>query len=219
MRSPLLRIHALFLMLSTVALCQTAGTISGRMHDATGSVIQNAKVTAVQVERGIRHRTVSDERGRFVLPYLPAGNYDLQVEATGFRVQVRKGMELTVAQTIWLDLVLEVGDSAQQITVTAAAPLVNTTTHELAYLVNEQAIRELPLNGRNITDLALLQPGVTPYPHRDGGSVVAHGLGMSINGQDPRSNVYLMDGTPHNDFTNGTAGSAAGTALGAETIR
>ena len=75
------------------------------------------------------------------------------------------------------------------------------------------------MNGRNYTDLALLQPGVVAYPHRDGGSVVAHGVGTSINGQDPRSNVYLLDGTPQNDFTNGPAGSAAGTSLGIETIR
>jgi hypothetical protein len=80
-------------------------------------------------------------------------------------------------------------------------------------------MRELPLNGRNYTDLALLQPGVVAFPHRDGGSVVAHGLGVSINGQDPRSNVYLIDGTPQNDFTNGPGGSAAGTALGVEAIR
>src|SRR4029450_5960259 len=90
---------------------------------------------------------------------------------------------------------------------------------ELSYLVNERSIRDLPLNGRNYTDLALLQPGVMPFRHRDGGSVVAHGLGMSINGQDPRSNVYLLDGTLQNDFTNGPAGSAAGTALGTETVR
>src|SRR4029434_4050490 len=64
-----------------------------------------------------------------------------------------------------------------------------------------------------------LQPGVLAFPHRDGGSVVAHGLAMSVNGQDPRSNVYLLDGTLQNDFTNGPAGSAAGTALGMETVR
>ena len=67
-----------------------------------------------------------------------------------------------------------------------------------------------PLNGRNYTDLAFLQPGVIAFPYRDGGSVVAHGLAASVNGQDPRSNVYLLDGTLMNDFTNGPAGSAAG---------
>ena len=89
----------------------------------------------------------------------------------------------------------------------------------MSYLVGSDAIATLPLNGRNYTDLALLQPGVLAYPHRDGGSVVAHGLGISVNGQDPRANVYLLDGTLQNDFTNGPAGSAAGTALGMETVR
>ncbi len=104
-------------------------------------------------------------------------------------------------------------------TVTDDTVLVNTKTQELSYLVGERAIRDLPLNGRNYTDLSLLQPGVIAYSNRDGGSVVAHGLGISINGQDPRSNVFLLDGTPQNDFTNGPAGSAAGTSLGIETIR
>ena len=89
----------------------------------------------------------------------------------------------------------------------------------MSYLVSEQAIATLPLNGRNYTDLTLLQPGVIAYPSRDGGSVVAHGLGMSVNGQDYRSNVYLLDGTLLNDFTNGPAGSAAGTTLGIEPIQ
>ena len=96
---------------------------------------------------------------------------------------------------------------------------MNTQTSELSYLVSEQAIATLPLNGRNYTDLTLLQPGVIAYPSRDGGSVVAHGLGMSVNGQDYRSNVYLLDGTLLNDFTNGPAGSAAGTTLGIESIQ
>ena len=114
---------------------------------------------------------------------------------------------------------MAVGGVEQTVTVPGGAPPVNTATSELSFLVGEQAIESLPLNGRNYTDLALLQPGVLAYPSRDGGSVVAHGLGMSVNGQDYRSNVYLLDGTLQNDFTNGPAGSAAGTALGMESIR
>jgi hypothetical protein len=108
---------------------------------------------------------------------------------------------------------------AEAVTVVGAASLVNTRNGELSYLVEERAIEALPLNGRNYTDLALLQPSVVAYPHRDGGSVVAHGLGMSVNGQDPRANVYLLDGTLLNDMTNGPAGSAAGTALGMDTVQ
>ena len=103
--------------------------------------------------------------------------------------------------------------------VVGIVPLVNTSTPELSYLVGEEAIEQLPLNGRNYTDLACSSPASLPYPHRDGGSVVAHGLGMSVNGQDPRANVYLLDGTLLNDLTNGPAGSAAGTALGMDTVQ
>jgi hypothetical protein len=124
-----------------------------------------------------------------------------------------------VNETVHISLVLKVAGLAANVTVDSGESLVNTESAELSYLVSERLIRDLPLNGRNYTDLALLQPGVVAYAHRDGGSVVAHGLATSINGQDPRSNVYLLDGTPQNDFTNGPAGSAAGTALGVETIR
>jgi len=126
---------------------------------------------------------------------------------------------VVLGETAVINVVLEVGNIEVVENVVAAEPLVNTHSAELSYLVNERSIIDLPLNGRNYTDLALLQPGVIPFRHRDGGSVVAHGLGMSINGQDYRSNVYLLDGTLQNDFTNGPAGSAAGTALGMDTVR
>lgn len=198
---------------------QTAATIAGIVTDQSGAIVAGATVTAHNIELAISRSTQSGSDGRFLLPQLPAGAYEVRVEMAGFRPLVRKGVTLSVAENLRLDVTLEVGEIGQELTVTARAPLVNSATHELGYLVSERAVRELPLNGRNYTDLALLQPGVVAYPHRDGGSVVAHGLGMSINGQDPRSNVYLIDGTPQNDFTNGPAGSAAGTALGTETIR
>ncbi len=203
----------------STAYAQTAGVITGILRDATGGVLAGAKVTAINTERGIKRETDTAADGEFALAQLPAGAYELRVERSGFRPLVRKGIELTVAQSIRLDLALEIGELTQEVTVSAQTSLVNVSSGELSYLVAENAIRELPLNGRNYTDLALLQPGVIAFPHRDGGSVVAHGLGMSMNGQDPRSNVYLLDGTPQNDFTNGPAGSAAGTALGTETIR
>ena len=132
---------------------------------------------------------------------------------------MRRELQLTIGQTLPLAIKLDVGALAEEVTVSGDASPINTSSAELSYLVGSDAIEQLPLNGRNYTDLALMQPGVLAYPHRDGGSVVAHGMGMSVNGQDPRSNVYLLDGTLQNDFTNGPAGSAAGTALGTETIK
>jgi carboxypeptidase family protein/TonB-dependent receptor-like protein len=194
-------------------------TITGTVHDSSRAVVSGALVTARHLETGLVRTAPTKGDGRYLLPSLPVGAYEVRVEMAGFRPLVRRGITLAVAETAVVDFTLEVGGFDQEITVVADTPLVRTGSAELSYLVPEHAIRDLPLNGRNYTDLALLQPGVVAYAHRDGGSVVAHGLGMSVNGQDPRSNVYLLDGTPLNDFTNGPAGSAAGTSLGTETVR
>ena len=124
-----------------------------------------------------------------------------------------------VGEPAVLNLTLVLGGAEDEITVTQEVSAVRTRSGELSYLVSAETIRDLPLNGRNYTDLAFLQPGVIAFPYREGGSVVAHGLAASVNGQDPRSNVYLLDGTLMNDFTNSPAGSAAGTTLGTETVR
>src|SRR5712692_1858713 len=199
---------------------QTSATITGQVEDSTHAVLPGVQLTLRQPATGLTRSAVSDKDGRFVLAVLPVGSYELRAELAGFRTLVRQDVAVTVGETVPLVLVMAVGGVEQELTVSGGnAPEVNTATPELSFLVGEKAIETLPLNGRNYTDLALLQPGVLAYPSRDGGSVVAHGLGMSINGQDYRSNVYLLDGTLQNDFTNGPAGSAAGTALGMESIR
>ncbi len=203
----------------TSAAAQTAGTITGTLSDANGGVLPGVSVTVRDTATGLSRTVVTGAAGRFVVAAIPPGSYDLRAELAGFKPHVRQGVTVPVATTVNLNMTLQIGALEIEDVVVGTMPLVNTSTSELSYLVGAEAIERLPLNGRNYTDLALLQPGVNAFPHRDGGSVVAHGLGMSVNGQDPRSNVYLLDGTLQNDFTNGPAGSAAGTALGMDTIR
>ena len=210
---------ALMILPAAPAHSQTAATVTGTVTDTSGATLPGVNLTLQHTATGLIRTLVTGTDGRFVFPGLPVGDYSLRAELMGFRPLVRQGLVLTVSQTVSVPLEMAVGAIEQAITVVADSALVNTATSELSFLVGEQAIESLPLNGRNYTDLALLQPGVLPYPSRDGGSVVAHGLGMSVNGQDYRSNVYLLDGTLQNDFTNGPAGSAAGTALGMESIR
>jgi hypothetical protein len=200
------------------SLAQTSATLSGRVTDTSGAVVPGATVTATQIERRVARTVVSDADGHYVMASLPVGTFEVVAEIAGFK-PVSKKVGLTVGEAGTLDFELTVATLVQEVNVVADAERVNTRTGELSYLVDSRTIEQLPLNGRNYTDLALLQPGVTPFPHRDGGSVVAHGLGMSINGQDPRANVYLLDGTLLNDMTNGPAGSAAGTALGTESVQ
>ena len=210
---------AIVLMTAALSWAQTASSIAGRVQAASAQALAGATVTARHVDTSLVRKTQTDGEGRYYLAGLPAGAYEIKAEMTGFRPLMRSGVRLTVGETVAIDFDLQLGTLEQSITVEGRPQLVNSQTSELSYLVSEEAIGVLPLNGRNYTDLAFLQPGVVSYPHRDGGSVVAHGMAMSANGQDPRSNVYLLDGTPLNDFTNGPAGSAAGTALGMETIR
>jgi hypothetical protein len=216
----LITLPALLLFLPSIGEAQvTTGTIAGRILDSEGGVLPGVAVTARQTETGLQRTTVSDAQGRYTIAALPPGSYEIRADLQGFRPLVRSGVTVTIAQSVAVELTMTVGGVSEQITVVGEASTINTRTGEMSYLVDERAIEELPLNGRNYTDLALLQPSVVAYPHRDGGSVVAHGLGISVNGQDPRSNVYLLDGTLLNDMTNGPAGSAAGTALGMETVQ
>ncbi len=205
--------------LVTPCQAQTSATVAGTVHDTSGGVLPGVSVTARSGATGLVRITQSGPEGRYALAQLPPGKYEIRAELAGFKPHVRPDVTLAVAQTLTLNMTLQVGDVTILDVVTGRPPLVNTGSSELSYLVTSEQIEQIPLNGRNYTDLALLQPGVNAFPHRDGGSVVAHGLAMSINGQDPRSNVYLLDGTLQNDFTNGPAGSAAGTALGLDTIR
>jgi hypothetical protein len=209
----------LLLAASSAAVAQTRTTLVGRVRDRAGQPIPGAAVTARHVESGFSRATATDAQGTFTLAELPVGAYEVRAEAASFRPQVQRDLVLTIGPSAEVRFVLEVGAPSEEVTVSAELSGLQTRSGDLSYLVSEDAIESLPLNGRNYTDLAFLQPGVLAFPHRDGGSVVAHGLGASINGQDPRANVYLLDGTLMNDFTNGPAGSAAGTTLGLETVR
>ena len=173
------------LFVPTFVSAQTTATISGTVQDSDGGVMPGVTVTATNAATSLVRTTVSNVEGRYVLAGLPPGEYELRAEIAGFTPQVRRGLPLTVAETVVANLTLQIGALEIRDEVIGVRPLVNTSSSELSYLVGTETIENLPLNGRNYTDLALLQPGVLAYPHRDGGSVVAHGLGISVNGQDP----------------------------------
>lgn len=221
-RSDRLRVRglaALLFLLAVPASAQpTTSTISGRARDASGGPLAGVQVTALHLETGLSREAESGQGGEFVLPAVPVGAYEIRAALAGFRPLVQGGITVVLGEPAVVSLILELGVT-DEVTVTADVTGVQTRGGQLSYLVSEGAVADLPLNGRNYTDLVFLQPGVLSFPYRDGGSIVAHGLAASVNGQDPRSNVYLLDGTLMNDFTNGPAGSAASTSLGTETVR
>jgi hypothetical protein len=199
------------------AAAQTLATLIGIVQDVQGGRLPGVTVRVRNLATGAARELVTDSEGRFRATALSAGEYELRASLDPFRPLVQTGVRLTVGESAAVTLTMQVG-TAEEVTVRGTSA-VNTQTGELSYLTDQRTIEHLPVNGRNYTDLMQLQPSVNVFPHRDNGSVVAHGLAMSVNGQNPRTNTYLLDGTLQNDFTNSPASSAAGTALGMETIR
>lgn len=200
---------------------QTTSTITGTVRDASGGVLPGVEVVARNTRTGLVRSAVTGPDGHYTIPAVPVGSYQVRGVLTGFRPVLRQEILVTLGEPAVVDLILELGPvDDTEVVVVGELPLARTDSSELSYLVSQHAVSELPLNGRNHTDLTFLQPGVVAFRNRDSfGSIVAHGTGASANGRDPRSNVYLLDGTLQNDFTNGPAGSAASTSLGVETIQ
>ena len=198
----------------------TTGTISGTVKDSTGAVVPGAAVTIKNTDTGITRTATTDAEGRYRAPNLSLGNYQVQVEYTGFRTSLRSGIEMTVGREAVVNVTLEIGAVAETVEVTGEAPLVESTTSTVGSLVDERTIRDLPLNGRSYDQLALLQAGVTAY---GGGTGVGFGYGtgvrFSVAGGRSYTNSYLLDGSDINDASNGAPGGAAGTNLGVDAIR
>ena len=147
------------------------------------------------------------------------GNYDVKAELTGFRTEVRKGIQLTVAAEVVVNLSLSVGTVTEQVQVSVESPLVETTSATLSGLVDDKKIRDLPLNGSSVETLAFMQPGVTPYFRGRHDTDQGEGTKMSVSGSRVDSNSFLLDGTNINDQSNNTPGSASGNLLGVEMLR
>ena len=185
---PIVLLFFVLFALASPSDAQTSATLVVLVEDQSGAGLPGVAVALRHVATGAARSATTGDEGRAALSGLAVGEYEVRATRDGFRPLVRSGIVLSVGEHASLTMPLQAG-AVEEITVTGAAPPVNTRTGELSYLVDQRTIEQIPVNGRNYTDLVLLQPGVTPFPNRDNGSVVAHGLAMSVNGQDPRANV------------------------------
>ena len=173
-------------------------------------------VSLVHESKGTRSETLTDSAGRYFFSRLAPGAYELTAQMEGFRTERRRGMTLSVGQQAVLNVTLEVGEVATEAVVTASANLVDTQTTALSAVMEPKAIRELPLNGRDFAQLALLEPGVAPSRRTsDSGGP---GTKLVINGNHPSQVSFVLDGSDINDANNNTPGSAAGVLLGVDTL-
>src|SRR6202050_2990695 len=156
----------IFAVLNVVSLNlaaqQITGSIRGTVLDPSGAIVQAATVTAKQIETGLTRVAVTDHQGEYVLVELPIGHYQLETQAKGFQTYLQQGISLDVNETATVGIHLKVGSGTKQVEVSANAALVQSTVSSLGEAVMEREILDLPLDGRNFSQLGLLQPGVVP---------------------------------------------------------
>ncbi len=154
---PVLLIGVILLGGHPVSAQVTTATIAGVVQDSSGAVIPGVSVTTRNPETGVTRTAKTDEGGRYTVPELTLGNYEVEAQIPGFQTEVRSGITLTVGRSALVNFALKVGQIADKVTITEEAPLVESTTSAMSSLVDERTIRDLPLNGRSWDNLALLQ--------------------------------------------------------------
>src|SRR2546427_8366941 len=196
----------------------TSATISGTIKDQTGAVLPGVDVVVKNVDTGLTRSIVTDANGYFTVPGLPPGTYETRATLQGFGIAVER-VTLAVGEEAGLNLTLRVSATEENVTVVGASPLVDTRSAAMSAVVTEKTISELPLNGRNYIDLALLQPGVSNFSEKDSTSSSNRGTKLNINSMSFRSNSYLLDGANMRGYAGTATVSAAETTLGVETIQ
>jgi hypothetical protein len=176
----------------------TTGTLVGTVTDAKGGVISGAKVTIRNTGTNATREVTTSTTGEYSVPLLPPGQYEVTVEHPGFKRAVFGGIKLEVDQTVRVDAALEVGEVSQQITVTEAAPLVQTDTSTVGQVIDQEKVSQLPLNQRNFLAFTLLVPGAQ-LPS-DGSQNSTQGGAISVNGAREQANNFLLDGVDNNDL-------------------
>ena len=194
----------MFLLFTAFAAAQSSALLTGKVNDASGAVIADAGVVCRNTETGMLSSSVTNAEGLFRFPALPVGPYEVTVTKGGFERLMRKGIVLLTGQTLDLSLTLSIGPVTQSVEVSSPVPLVQTTTSDVQTAVDNRQMEDLPLNGRNSFDLAVLTPGsvVTDASTVPG---QADNTGLSVNGLRSTDNNWQLDGA---SYVNPAYGSA-----------
>lgn len=204
----------------------TGARLSGTITDSSGAVIPRAEVSVTNVATAVSRVVTTNADGLYTAPNLLPGGYDITISAPGFSTEVRAGITLTVGAEQVLNVTMKVGQATEKVEVTGAAPAVQLATSSLSNQVNSTTVRELPLNGRDWTSLAALQPGISslgavqqdPSQSYNRGNR-GYGVQLAISGARPQQNNYRVDGISVNDYANGGPGSVLGGSLGVDAIQ
>src|SRR5436190_1703008 len=214
MRGTFMKHWITFFTLLILLLCsallvaqESRATISGAVTDPSGAAIPNAKITVTEIRTGIKNSTVSDASGQYTLPFLPPGQYEIQVEEQGYRPFIRKAIQVSSGDHPVIDAALQIGAATDVVTVSAEAPLLDTANASTGQTISTKQVEDFPLNGRNPMMVAQLAIGViaTANPTLvhpfDNGAASA----WSIGGTPSQTAEIMMDGAPNATWDNRVA--------------
>jgi hypothetical protein len=193
-------IALIFCAIPGTAWCQAVGAISGTVKDPSGAVVPGANVSVLRVDTGVAQDTETNKSGLFTFSNLVVGTYKLTIKASGFTTQTVSNITLDVSQQRDVPVTLIVEGTVQVTEVTAAPPLLDTSSGQVAGLVTEQQVENLPLNGRSIQNLVMLQPGMAP----DQGAMGWMAPMWASNGNRGETAVAQLDGADATDSEMGT---------------
>lgn len=207
----LLFVLVLFLSGARLSAQTTTGQISGTVQDATGAALPAVAVTVTNIDTNTPRAVRTGTSGTYVLTLLPPGNYQITFSKSGFETLVEDRIHLGIDQGIAINPKLRIGSAVETVSVQGDAELLNATSASLGTVIGEEEVNDLPLNGRNFTQLLTLVPGATPISTGqgahlgvdDGSTIAIPGSSFSnpaINGQQNRETLYLLDGVVNTDF-------------------
>jgi Carboxypeptidase regulatory-like domain/TonB dependent receptor len=212
-----LRLVLSFALLRACAWPQTeVATVFGTVTDASGAVIPGAQLTILNQSTGLKRDSFTDSTGQYHIVGLPMGNYSVRVQKEKFQTQVREGITVTSASSLTMNFSLAVGTQLQELTVSGDVNEINSTTSTVSGVVGEQALTDLPLNGRDLFQAVVLEPGVTPTPSSAPSLLSSGNAGqVSIDGMRPSWTDVRIDGMDANDPVFGySPAGASGLFLG-----
>jgi len=207
------------------AQAQVSASIRGIITDASGAPVAQVTVGAKNVETGAVRTTTTDDAGRYLVLALPVGKYEVRISKSGFQEAVQSGIQLVVGEEASVDLRLQVSTVKSEVNVTSDAAIVSVTTRDISGLVGEQAVKDLPLNGRSYDLLLPLNPGIVNFTsQKTGGTGISNSStasNFSVTGNRPQQNIFLLNGVEYTGAAenNTTPGGASGMLLGVDAVR
>ena len=207
------------------AQAQVSASIRGVVTDAASAPVAQAAVNVKNLETDVVRTGSTDEAGKYLVLALPVGTYEVRISKSGFQDVVQSGISLVIGQEASVDLRLQVSAVKSEVKVTSDAPIVSVTTRDISGLVGEQAVKDLPLNGRSYDLLLPLNPGIVNFTsQKTGGTGISNsttGNNFSVTGNRPQQNIFLLNGVEYTGAAenNMTPGGPSGMLLGVEAVR